>query len=275
MFAVLLGVASALKWLGAKKMSAACAIPVENVPLGQGDSSLASSEGETSQVLPGTLHQQNYSVSGVSRDTPQILERFYHFQSAQRKFSTLRDLQRCSKWWPSIPLPSVPWKTNGQSTVSNGPQSTVSTVPKIIQNCQFCRHREGTRYETDNSETVKDQRADDFSHWIVESAVAKFCSGVSGPEGQRIEFTVGDKVHYPWTMQELLSRPGLTFLVHGVPELGTVVFQAMLYRTKSGGRMSIEAYHGEGGKRTLLDVMISEWEKHLTASAKSLYLWRP
>ncbi|KAJ3968321.1 hypothetical protein EV361DRAFT_870938 [Lentinula raphanica] len=41
-------------------------------------------------------HQQNYSVSGVSRDTPQILERFYHFQSDQRKFSTLRDLQRCS-----------------------------------------------------------------------------------------------------------------------------------------------------------------------------------
>ncbi|KAJ3715492.1 hypothetical protein C8R42DRAFT_645879 [Lentinula raphanica] len=44
------------------------------------------------------IHQQNHSVSGVSRDTPQILERFYHFQSAQRKFSTLRDLQRHSKY---------------------------------------------------------------------------------------------------------------------------------------------------------------------------------
>ncbi|KAJ3816818.1 hypothetical protein F5880DRAFT_1512315 [Lentinula raphanica] len=192
--------------------SAACAIPVENVPLGQGDSSLASSEGETSQVLPGTLYP---------------------------------------RWgWPSIS-----WKTNGQSTVSNGPQSTVSTVPKIIQNCQFRRHREGARYETDNSETVKDQRADDFSHWIVESAVAKFCSKVSEPEGQRIEFTVGDK-------------PGLPFVVHGVPELGTVEFKTMLYRKKDGGRMSIEAFRGEDRKRLLND-LISGWEEKLNAQELS------
>ncbi|KAJ3755282.1 hypothetical protein EV360DRAFT_86044 [Lentinula raphanica] len=36
--------------------SAACAMPVRIVPRGQGDSSLASSEGETSQVLSGTLY---------------------------------------------------------------------------------------------------------------------------------------------------------------------------------------------------------------------------
>ncbi|KAJ3834385.1 hypothetical protein F5878DRAFT_664815 [Lentinula raphanica] len=41
-------------------------------------------------------------VSGDSRDTPQILERFYLFQLFQRNFGTLRDFQRC----PGMPRDS-------------------------------------------------------------------------------------------------------------------------------------------------------------------------
>ncbi|KAJ3763187.1 hypothetical protein EV360DRAFT_66494 [Lentinula raphanica] len=46
-------------------------------------------------------------VPGDSRDTPQILERFYLFKLSQRNFSTLRGLQRCPETLKHFYYPEV------------------------------------------------------------------------------------------------------------------------------------------------------------------------
>ncbi|KAJ3727751.1 hypothetical protein C8R42DRAFT_717169 [Lentinula raphanica] len=161
------------------------------------------------------------------------------------------------------------WKTIRQSAVPNGQQSSVAKDSTIIENCEFCR--KGT--ECGNPDSPQDVRADKFARWIVESAVDNFYEDISRNEGPGIKFKLGNKVHYPWTFEDLVEQDGVVFRIYGVPKLGTVVLEVHLYRTPGGGSMDMMGYYGKGSEPKFdRQDLSSGWEKELTPSELELFL---
>ncbi|KAJ3816819.1 hypothetical protein F5880DRAFT_1512316 [Lentinula raphanica] len=226
--------------------SAACAMPVENVPPGQGDSSLSSSDGEHSQVLAGPLHPR-WSLWGSGSTTPP---------------STDPGQQISSNGHTDSQQP--PSSSPEQKTRLDVHKQQPATIPLDYI---FCTRPRGTcsKAEDNELEIVR------FTSWVAQYALDYLYEQSPLTKGQGIKVKLKEQ-----------GYKGLTISVPDAPNFGHLILRVYLYRDGQGGVMVIEAHNGKDTKEDelrkglsvyLKGVKKTGWEDQLPTAQRVKRYW--